>query len=83
MVFLSIQEYCRGLPFPSPGDLPDSGIDPASPVLADKFFTTEPPGKPPGDRISIHLAVMSLLSFSHVFVFGSLDNFKEQWTGIS
>jgi len=32
------------LPFPSPGDLPDPGIDPASPALAGGFFTTEPLG---------------------------------------
>ena len=30
----------------SSGDLPDPGIEPASPVLADRFFTTAPPGKP-------------------------------------
>ena len=42
----SRQEYRSGLPFPSPGDLPDLGIEPASPVLADGFFTTEPAGKP-------------------------------------
>ena len=41
----SRQEYWSGLPF-SPGDLPDSGIEPASPALASGFFTTEPPGKP-------------------------------------
>ena len=35
-----------GLPFPSPGDLPDPGIEPGSPALADGFFTTELPGKP-------------------------------------
>ena len=35
-----------GSPFPSPGDLPDSGSKPMSPDLADGFFTTEPPGKP-------------------------------------
>ena len=40
------QEYWSGLPFPSPGDLPDQGIKPASPALAGRFFTTEPPGKP-------------------------------------
>ena len=40
------QEYWSGLPFASPGDLPDPGIKPAFPVLADEFFTTEPPGKP-------------------------------------
>ena len=39
------QEYLRVLPFPSPGDLPDSEIAPASHALADRFFTTEPPGK--------------------------------------
>ena len=40
------QEYWSGLPFPSPGDLPDPGIEPASPALAGGFFTTLPPGKP-------------------------------------
>ena len=33
------QEYWRGLPFPSPGDLPDPGIEPVSPVLEGGFFT--------------------------------------------
>ena len=42
------QEYWSGLPFPSPGDLPDPGIKPMSPVLAGEFFTIEPPGKPCG-----------------------------------
>ena len=34
------------VPFPSPGDLPDPGIETASPALAGGFLTTEPPGKP-------------------------------------
>ena len=45
----SRQEYCSGLPFPPPGDLPDPGLKPASPVspaLAGRFFATVPPGKP-------------------------------------
>ena len=45
----SRQEYWRGLPFPPPGDLPDPGVEPMSPmspVLAGRFFTTEPPGNP-------------------------------------
>ena len=45
---ISRQEYWRRLPFPSPGDLPDPGTEPASsasPELAAGFFTTEPPGK--------------------------------------
>ena len=50
----SRQEYWSGLPWPSPGDLPDPGIEPTSPAAlmppasADGFFTTSapPPGKP-------------------------------------
>jgi len=40
------QEYWSGLPFLSPGDLPDPGIQPESPVLAGGFFTTKPQKKP-------------------------------------
>jgi len=40
------QEYWSGLSFPSPGDLPDPRIEPPSPALAGRFFTTGPPGKP-------------------------------------
>ena len=39
-------EYCSGLPFLSPGDLPHSGIEPMSPALTGVFFTAEPPGTP-------------------------------------
>ena len=39
-------EYWNGLPFPPPGDLPNPGVEPVSPALADAFFTTEPPGNP-------------------------------------
>ena len=45
----SRQECWSGLPFPTPGDLPDPGIKPmslASPALAGGFFTTVPLGKP-------------------------------------
>ena len=41
----SRQEYWAGLPFPSPGDFPDPGIEPRSPTLASGFFTAEPAGK--------------------------------------
>ena len=44
----SRQEYWSGLPYPTPGYLPDPGIEPASlvsPALAGGFFTTGPPGK--------------------------------------
>ena len=41
----SRQEYWRGLPFRAPEDLPDPGIQPASPELAGRFSTTGPPRK--------------------------------------
>ena len=42
----SRKEYWSGLPFPSPGDLLNPGIEPESPALAGRFFMVEPPGKP-------------------------------------
>ena len=42
----SRHEYWSGLPFPSPGDLPDPGIEPRSPALEAEALTSEPPGKP-------------------------------------
>ena len=43
----SRQEYWSGLPFPSPGDLPDPGIEPGSPALQADSLPTELWGKPP------------------------------------
>ena len=42
----SRQEHQSGLPFPSPGDLPNPGTEPVFPVLAGRYFTTVPRGKP-------------------------------------
>ena len=42
----SRQEYWSGLPLPSPGGLPDPGIEPRSPTLQADALTSEPPGKP-------------------------------------
>ena len=55
------QEYYSGLPFPSPSDLPNLGIEPASPVtpsLAGRFFTTKSSG--------------NCLHYVHTFPSGSL-----------
>ena len=41
----SRHEYWSGLPFPSPGDLPNPGIKPRSPALQADALTSEPPGK--------------------------------------
>ena len=42
----SRQECWSGLPFPSPGDLPNPGIEPGSPALQADALLSEPPGKP-------------------------------------
>ena len=64
-----------GLPFPSPGDLLDPGIQPTSPlspVLGSRFFTTVPPGKPGGvGRNHSLLCDVSVFFFLH---FGRLSN---------
>ena len=44
----SQQEYCSGLPLPTPGHIPDPKVEPtslASPALAGRFLTTAPSGK--------------------------------------
>ena len=48
----SRQECWGGLPFPSPGDLPDPGIEPWSPTLQADVLPSEPPGKPSEVRVS-------------------------------
>ena len=44
------QEYRSELPFPTPGDLPNPGIEPVFPALAGGFFTNMPPGTPFGNK---------------------------------
>ena len=39
----SRQDYWSGLPFPSPGDLPNPGIEPGSPALRAEALPSEPP----------------------------------------
>ena len=59
------QKSWSALPFPSPGDLPDPGIKPMSPMsssLADRFLTTAPPGKPLSNMIYIQFLVQFLVS---------------------
>ena len=56
------QKYWSGLPFPSPGNLPNPGIKAASPVLAGRFFITEPPGKTQGFNYGMLNAIFSSLA---------------------
>ena len=52
----SRQEYRGGLPFPSPGDLPNPGIEPRSPALQADTLTSEPPG-----YVSVYIAYYGFL----------------------
>ena len=61
------QEYWSGPLFPSPGDLPDPGIESASPALTGKFFTTVSPGKP-SRWVSVQFSSVQLLSRVRLFV---------------
>ena len=54
-VEFSRPEYWSGKPFPSPGDLPNPGIEPRSPSLWADSLPPEPQGKPKGRRIRIKL----------------------------
>ena len=65
-VEFSRQEYWSGLPFPTPGDLPDSGIEPVSLVsliLAGRFFTTASTRKPTIISRFTHIAANGKTSF--------------------
>ena len=60
---LSRQEYWSGLPFPSPGDLPDPGIEPWSPALQADALTSEPPGKPHASKAMLTTLQASLQQY--------------------
>ena len=91
----SRQEYWSRLPFSTPGDLPDPGIKPTSPMypaLAGIFFPTVPPGKPwpqivSQDLIQMHRVrniVMSNFiesSQNHYYNHPSFNDENEIWRG--
>ena len=68
----SRQEYWSGLPFPSPRDLPDPGIEPGSPASQrdslltqlSGFFTSEPPGKPL-DSLYVPFSIAIMFKYSN------------------
>ena len=59
------QEYWSGVPFPSPGNLPNPGIKPMSSALAGRFFTSEPPGKPLWSYINIFNVINNAKYYRH------------------
>ena len=56
------QEYWSELPFPCPGDISHSEIEPTSPALTDGFFSTEPPEKPISSPAAAAAAAKSIQS---------------------
>ena len=66
----SRQEYWSGLPFPSPGYLPNQGIEPRSPAMQADTLTSEPPGKPKYSKFKILIisSVMRSVHFLQHFV---------------
>ena len=72
----SRQEYWSGLPVPSPGDLPNPGIEPGSPTFQADALTSEPPGTPlnhPSGLLTCHKSTSPLLpSSSYVISQGYL-----------
>ena len=55
----SRQEYWSGLPFPSPGDLPNPGIEPRSPALQADSLPSEPQGKSEAREGLLKMEVLS------------------------
>ena len=67
----SRQEYWSGLPFPSPGDLPDPGIEPGSPALEADSLLSEPPGKPLMEELRLKKAAEDfkyLFPYLHLYL---------------
>ena len=60
----SRQQYWSGLPFPSPGDLPNPGIEPGSPALQADALPSKPPGK---SRNGLRL-LLSIILFQRAII---------------
>ena len=73
----SRHEYWSGLPFPSPGDLPDPGIELGSPALQADALPSELPGKPPIICLVVIKPVGCVWDFSHEVIFKLRSEVKE------
>ena len=82
----SRQEYWNGLPFPSPGDLPNPGIEPGSPALQADALSSEPPGKPQQETSIVNYMNLYVMLFHqsriwYSFVYNSFFPFWKPNTG--
>ena len=78
----SRQEYWSGLPFPSPGDLPNPGIEPGSPTLEADALTSEPPGKPINLRVILILKMLQIFfsrNYMQQFQIKIVDRYLPSW----
>ena len=75
---ISRQEYWSGLPFPSPGDLLDLGIEPQSPTLQADTLLSESPGKP--KYIHPYNGILSKVHLVKAMVFLGVMYRCESWT---
>ena len=73
----SRQEYWSGTPFPSPEGLRNPEIEPVFLTLADKFLTTEPPGKPQRCELACFNIVIKLTDEDLLFVDEQIKWFRE------
>ena len=72
----SRQEYWNGLPFPSPGDLPDPGIEPGSPALQANALPSEPPTREEIEKVILKPPLkQTLASDGTTIKFKLLKNF--------
>ena len=80
----SRQEYWSGLPFPSPGYLPDPGNEPGSPALEADALTSEPPGKPMINLDSVlknkDITLLTKVCIAKAIVFPVVMYGCESWT---
>ena len=74
----SRQEYWSGLPFPSPGDLPDPGIEPRSPILEADALTSEPPGQENSRNTSTSALLIRLKPLT-VWITTNCEKFLKRW----
>ena len=88
------QEYWSGLPFHSPGDLPDPGIKPASPTLQAGSLPLVPPGKPcvticqllntlPGPDYALHMLEYFASFWQYISIWGCLSEGTKHYLEIS
>ena len=68
----SRQEYWSGLPFPSPEDLPDPGIEPGSPILQADALTSQPPGKTSLRKKNIYILICIFIHIS-IYLYKQLN----------